>query len=189
MVGLCYIGASAAAILIGDRIAQEAHDVAAILFGTAVLVRPADLLLVAIVAVAAVVVVAASYRGLVFVGFDPEGARVNGLPVRAIELTLWLLVAVAVSVTTRAIGALPVFAFAVLPALAALALVQRLGSALLVAALLGAGAGGLGYLSAFFLEFPVGAAQAALAVVWFVLALAARPAARRLGNLFGPRPA
>jgi zinc transport system permease protein len=134
------------------------------------------------VAVVAVVVVAASYRGLVFVGFDPEGARVHGLPVRAIELTLWLLVAVAVSVTTRAIGALPVFAFAVLPALAALALVQRLGSALLVAALLGAGAGGLGYLSAFFLEFPVGAAQAALAVIWFVLALAARPAVRRLGK-------
>jgi|SoiMethySBSTD1v2_1073268.scaffolds.fasta_scaffold09732_11 ABC-type Mn2+/Zn2+ transport system permease subunit len=172
MVGFCYIGASAAAILVGDRIAQEAHDVAAILFGTAVLVRPIDLLLVAIVAAAAFAMVAVSYRGLVFVGFDPEGARVHGLPVRAIELSLWLLVAVTVSVTTRAIGALPVFAFAVLPALAALAVVERLGRALIAAALLGAAAGGLGYLAAFFLEFPVGAAQAALAVVWLVIALA-----------------
>lgn len=55
VVGLCYIDASAAAVLVGDRIAQEARDVAAILFGAAVLVRPQDLLLVGIVALVAAV--------------------------------------------------------------------------------------------------------------------------------------
>ena len=179
VVGFCYIGASAAAVLMGDRIAQEAHDVAAILFGTAVLVRPEDLLLVGIVAVAVTALVLVSYRGLVFAGFDPEGARVHGLPVSLIELGLWLVVASAVSVTTRAIGALPVFAFAVLPAMSALALVQRLVHALFAAAAFGAISGGLGYVLAFFLQFPVGAAQAGLAVVIFVLAVAGGRLAQR----------
>jgi zinc transport system permease protein len=179
VVGFCYIGASAAAVLVGDRIAQEAHDVAAILFGAAVLVRPEDLWLVGIVATVAAVLVLVSYRGLVFAGFDPEGARVHGLPVGVIELGLWLLVAITVSVTTRAIGALPVFAFAVLPAMGALALVQRLSHALIAAALVGAISGGLGYVLAFFLQFPVGAAQAGLAVVMFVGAMGGARILRR----------
>jgi zinc transport system permease protein len=179
VVGFCYIAASAAAVLVGDRIAQEAHDVAAILFGAAVLVRPEDLLLVAIVAVGSAALVAVSYRGLVFAGFDPEGARVHGLPVGLIELGLWLLVAIAVSVTTRAIGALPVFAFAVLPAMGALSLVRRLGHALIAAAAFGAVSGGAGYVLAFFLQFPVGAAQAALAVVVFAAAVAGARVVRR----------
>jgi zinc transport system permease protein len=178
LLGFAYVSASAAAVLVGDRISQEAHDVAAILFGTAVLVRPFDLALVAGVGALVVITIACSYRGLVFAGFDPEGARVHGLPVRLIELALWVMVALEVSVTTRAIGALPVFAFAVLPAMAALALVERLRSALVVAALIGGVCGGAGYLMAFFLQFPVGASQAALATApvlasWMLIKLRA----------------
>ncbi|HEY6556194.1 MAG TPA: metal ABC transporter permease [Polyangiaceae bacterium] len=176
LLGFTYIGASAAAILVGDRITQEAHDVSAILFGTAVLVRPVDLSLVAIVGALVLLVLGLAYRGLVFAGFDAEGARVQGVPVRFLDLLLWVLVAAEVSVATRAIGALPVFAFAVLPAMAALSVVERLRSVLVMAAALGALAGGLGYLFAFFLEFPVGASQACLATLMF---LACLPLSRR----------
>jgi zinc transport system permease protein len=164
-LGFAFVTASAIALLVGDRITVEAHDISSILFGTAVLVRRLDLLLVAITGVAVIGIGIVSYRGLVFSGFDPEGARVQGLPVRALDLLLWALVAVAVSVTTRALGALPVFAFAVIPAMAALALVKRVPQALIFSSLVGALSGGLGYLCAFFLEFPVGASQAAFAVL------------------------
>jgi zinc transport system permease protein len=168
-LGLAFVIASAAAILVGDRIAQEAHDISAILFGTAVLVRPEDLVLVAVVGVLVVGAVIVNYRGLEFAGFDPEGARVHGLPVRTLDLLLWALVALEVSVTTRALGALPVFAFAVVPAMAALSLVDRLPTALLLSALIGALAGGLGYLFAFFLAFPVGASQATVSIMILLL--------------------
>jgi len=173
IVGLLYVGASALAVLVGDRIAQEAEDITAILFGTAVLVRPQDLL--AVLAVSALVAVAlgALYRGLVFAGFDAEGARVQGLPVARIELALWTLVALEVSVTTRAIGALPVFAFSVLPAMAALRVSNRLPYAVLLAGVAGALSGGLGYVSAFMLRFPVGAAEASVAAGLFSLAVVA----------------
>lgn len=172
ILGLTYIAVSAAAILVGDRITQESHDIASILFGTAVLVRSLDLSLVVGVGVLVLLSLAVFYRGLVFAGFDAESARVHALPVRFLELLLWVLVAAEVSVATRAIGALPVFAFAVLPALAALTLVERLTRALFVAGLLGGLAGALGYLFAFFLEFPVGASQAFLSTLFFLLAAA-----------------
>ncbi|MBI3200634.1 MAG: metal ABC transporter permease [Myxococcales bacterium] len=177
LVGLIYLGASAGAILVGDRIAQESHDIASILFGTAVLVRPLDLSLVIGVGLVTLALLAVCHRGFLFAGFDPEGARVHRLPVRALDLLLWTLVAVEVSVTTRAIGALPVFAFAVVPAMAALALVERVRWALAVAAVFGALSGGLGYLFAFFFEFPVGASQATLALLFLLVCL---PIARLL---------
>ncbi len=173
IVGLLYVGASALAVLVGDRIAQEAEDITAILFGTAVLVRPEDLLAVLGVSALVAVAIAFLYRGLVFAGFDPDGARIQKLPVARIELALWTLVALEVSVTTRAIGALPVFAFSVLPAMAALRASNRLSHAVLLAGLAGALSGGLGYICAFLLRFPVGAAEACVAAILFSLAVSA----------------
>ncbi len=169
-LGFTFVVASAAAVLVGDRIAQEAHDIAAILFGTAVVVSQADLLAVSLVGAAVLAITLLVRRGLVFAGFDAEGARVQRLPAASLDLLLWFLVALEVSVSTRAIGSLPVFAFAVLPAMTALALVNRMRWALVIASLLGALAGGVGYVLAFFGEFPVGASQTVLAALFFVLA-------------------
>ncbi|MCK6522841.1 metal ABC transporter permease [Myxococcota bacterium] len=165
---------SAAAVLVGDRITQEAHDIGAILFGTAVLVRPEDLQLVLGVGGLVAVITILCREGFVFSGFDPDGARVQGLPVRLLELLLVGLITLEVGVTTRALGALPVFGFSVLPGVAALLAAPRLGWALPLAGLFGALAGGLGYLVAFFGMFPVGASQAAVAACFVVLMIPLR---------------
>jgi zinc transport system permease protein len=164
-VSFLYLASSALAIIVGNRISQEAHDIAAILFGTAVLVRTVDLLLVGLVGAVALGATLAAARGLSFSGFDPDAARVQGLPVSLLEAGLWLIVAAEVAVATRALGALPVFAFAVLPAFAALPLSRRLPEALLIAGLCGSCSGALGYVAAFMLELPVGASQASLAAL------------------------
>jgi len=178
LLGVAYLACWAGAVLVGDRIVQEAHDIASILFGTAVLVRDEDVLLVGGASALVLLVHLVGNRGFVFAAFDPTSARVQGLPVRALDLTSWVLIAIMVSVATRALGVLPVFAFAVMPAMAALALVDRLRWALPLAALLGGVAGGAGYLFAFFYEFPVGASQASVAFALFVLALPLRLARR-----------
>ncbi|MFT5681881.1 MAG: zinc transport system permease protein [Myxococcota bacterium] len=169
-----WLACSAGAILLGDRITQEAHDIKAILFGTAVLVRPEDLTAVLAVSGVVLVVGIAWRRGLVFVGFDPDGARVQGLPVATLELTLMVLITLTVAVTTRALGALPVFAFSVLPAVAALMLTRRLSAVLVLAPILGLLSGVGGYMVAFFYSFPVGASQAGVAVALALLAAPVR---------------
>jgi zinc transport system permease protein len=174
VIGFVYLAASALAVIVGAGIGQEAHDIAAILFGTAVLVRPLDVSLVVGVGTLSVALVLVARRGLVFSGFDPDAARVQGLPVRKLETLLWVLLSLVAAVTTRALGALPVFAFAVLPALGALAVAERMHHALALAAVLGVLSGGLGYLSAFLLDLPVGAAQSCVAALGCLLCVGAR---------------
>ncbi len=166
-----WLTGSGGAVLVGDRIAAEAHDVAAILFGSAVLVRPEDLKLVLIFGLGSLGLAAWARKGLVFAGYDPDGARVQGVPVRLLEGGLLVLVTLVVSVATRALGALPVFAFSVLPAMAALLAVQRLSGVFLVALLGGVVCAVAGYMAAFFLSFPVGACQAVVGVCLVLLAL------------------
>ncbi len=58
---------------------------------------------------------------------------------------------------------MPVFAFSVLPAMAALCLSDRMGVVLALAAALGAASAVAGYILSFFLRFPVGASQTVVA--------------------------
>lgn len=174
LLGTAWVTAGAGAVVVGEKISVEAHDISSILFGSAVLVRPLDVQLVG--SASALVFVAHIFlrRGFVFTSFDGDVARVAGLPSRSLDLFLWVLVALLVALSTRALGALPVFAFSVLPALAALMLVQRLGFVFPLAAALGAAAGGLGYVFAFFESLPVGGAQALVAFSFVAIAALVR---------------
>ena len=71
-------------------------------------------------------------RGLIFASFDPDGARVRGLPTTLLSFAILGAIALTVSIATRALGALPVFAFSILPAIAAIALASSPTSALIL---------------------------------------------------------
>src|SRR6185503_1603959 len=102
-----------------------AASLAAILFGSAVVVQAVDFHLIAVATVILLGGHAVLWRALLFAGYDPMGARVQGMPVRALNVFLFLSVGLSVALCTRALGALPVFAFSVLPAMTALALTAR----------------------------------------------------------------
>jgi zinc transport system permease protein len=183
LLGLAFALTGGATILIEDRIVQEAHDIHSILFGSAVLVRPADLVAVTVTAGLVLGLHLWWYRGLVFASFDADAARVQGLPVRFLSAFLLASVGAMAGVSARALGALPVFALATLPATTVLVLGLPLGWAFAVAAGLGALAGASGYLFAYFFEFPVGGSQTLVASA----ILAAAYAAHKLGILFRRR--
>jgi ABC-type Mn2+/Zn2+ transport system permease subunit len=179
VLGAVYLVGAAGALLVGTKIRQEAHDIQAILFGAAVLVTPADLTTLEVVGAASLLLQLVAGRGIRFVSFDRDGARIRGLPVRLLDLCLFLSIALSVSVATRVLGALPVFAFSVLPAMAAILLAANVRAALFLAAALGAIAGGAGYVAAFLYTWPVGASQAAFAAALVVVAALIRAAIRR----------
>ncbi len=79
--------------------------------------------------------------------------------------------AVSISLCTRILGALPTFAFSVLPAVAALKVSANVPRAMVLATVLGAVSGFGGYAFAFLYNTPVGASQAVTAcaltlVIW-----------------------
>src|SRR5207245_884729 len=59
------------------------------------------------------------FKELLFVSYDPETAMVQGVGIFRYELLLNVIVAIVISVATRAVGALPVFGFTVVPAASA----------------------------------------------------------------------
>ena len=174
LLGLVFLASGAGAVIVGDKITQEAHDLSAILFGSAVVVQTIDLVLVSSATVLLLGGHLLLWRALIFAGFDPMGARVQGLPVGKLDSFLFVSVGLAVALCTRALGALPVFAFSVLPAMAALVLTSRMGLVFALAALFGGLEGVAGYAVSYRAELPVGATQASLAVVVLGAALAAR---------------
>ncbi|HEX8538849.1 MAG TPA: metal ABC transporter permease [Cystobacter sp.] len=174
LLGLAYAFTGGAAILVGDRISQEAHDIQGILFGTAVLVERPQLLAVAWAGALILFIHLWWFRGLTFASFDRIGAHVQGLPVRMLDAVLMISIGLMVGVSARALGALPVFAFSILSAVAALMLDLRLPWTFLLSTLAGAISGLGGYLFAYFYNFPVGGSQTVLATAIVALAFGVR---------------
>ncbi len=163
LLGLIYLVGAAGTLALGTRIVQDLHDIDSLLLGSAVAVLPEQFRLVFVVVTLLVLLHALAWRGFAAVSFDRAGARVRGLPVRSLELVLLLSIALGVSVSTRVIGALPSFALSVLPALAATLVCANVPRALVLAGLLGAVSGFVGYVLAFWARLPVGAAQTLVA--------------------------
>jgi zinc transport system permease protein len=195
LLGFVFLASGAGAVIVGDKITQEAHDLSAILFGSAVVVQRSDLVLVSLATVVLLCGHILAWRSLVFVGYDPLGARVQRLPTRALDAFLFVSIGLSVALCTRALGALPVFAFSVLPAMAALVLTSRIGLVFGLAGLFGALSGVGGYVVSFRAELPVGATQTALAALVLGAVLAGRALVRRTaaqaasdGSREAPRP-
>jgi zinc transport system permease protein len=199
-VATVYLGASAFALIVlaNPRIVQEAHEVGDLLFGNTVAVRSEHLVELAVVAGVVALSVVLLFKDLVFVSFDREMARTLGLPVFGLDLWLNLSIGVSVAVATRAIGALPVFGFLVLPAGAALLIsesVWKIVALSILGAVVAAGAG-------FYISFvsgmadqtlaseqapaiwalPTGPTMVACAAAYWPLAAAVRAISRRAGR-------
>lgn len=179
-LGVAFLVGAAGTLAVGTRIVQELQDVETLLFGTAVAVVPEDLAELALVCGVVLGLHLWWRRGFVAVATDRTDARVRGLPVRFLELVLLASIALTISVTTRVLGALPAFAFSVLPAMAALTLAPSVNVALASSMVLGAAMGFAGYFVAYVWDLPVGASQALVGAVGFVVFSATARVLRRL---------
>ncbi len=165
MLGVLFVAGSATTLAVAPFIVEDMHDVQSLLFGTAVIVEEGDFRTLRAMCVVLLAMQLLFWRGFVAVGFDRLDARVRRLPVTAIELVLLVSLAIAVAVSTRVIGALPSFAFSILPAMAALRLAPNMQWGLVVGAILGAFSAFAGYICAFLYDLPVGASQAVIGVM------------------------
>ena len=164
IVALAYLAASASVVLIlsSARIVQEAHEVGDLLFGNAVAIRREHLIALLVTAAAVAVVHAIFFKDFLFVSFDGETARSAGYPVVMLDVLLYASIGTAVAVATRAIGTLPVFAFLVLPAGAALLLSERTPVIVVLAITISVLCAVAGYYLSFVHGLPTGPTMAAL---------------------------
>jgi zinc/manganese transport system permease protein len=103
-----------------------------ILFGSIVGVDDTQLRNLAIVAAIVLVALAVLYRPLYFAAIDPEVAAARGVPVRALSVAIFLLVALTTAEAIQVVGVLLVLTLVITPAAAAQRLTVRPALALLL---------------------------------------------------------
>jgi zinc transport system permease protein len=101
-------------------------------------------------------VIAGLYRALVAVALDEEAARVSGVPVGALNVTLVAAAAVTVAVSMRIVGILLVAALMVLPVIAAGRIAWSVRSTIFIAMGIGLGSAVVGLTIAYYANLAPG---------------------------------
>ncbi len=141
------------------------------LFGSITTVTTADLYLIGGVGLAIVLALLLFYKELFFVSLDEELARVNGIPVRFINLLLIILAALAVSLSIRIVGVLLIGALMVIPVITAMqykmGFTKTIGLALLFSLLSVI----LGLFASYYFNLASGGTIVVIALVIFIISL------------------
>ncbi|MFP5489318.1 MAG: metal ABC transporter permease [Acidimicrobiia bacterium] len=181
-IGVVTTASFAIGLAIQSRSGSVSRTLDTVLFGNVLGVFARDAVAVVLVGSVVAGLVVAFRRELGFVSFDPDVARVSGVPVQRIDALLMVLLSATVLVSVRVIGALLISAMLVLPAATARLLTSSLGRMLWTSPLLGAGFGLLGMYASWYADVPSGAmitlvGTVVFATVWFLGDVAARRAA------------
>lgn len=178
VIGVAYLVAAGVVILVGSRIPQGTHEIRHVLYGDSVSLDPAQLRGLLVAAGVVAVLHGLFFKEFLFVSFDPESARASGIATRLMSVLIMVSIGIVIASAAHAVGALPVFAFLVLPPVAALLCASSLRSAFAVSAAIGGVASALGYYLAWVWSFPAGACRVVTAAAFVVPALAIRLAKR-----------
>jgi zinc transport system permease protein len=168
-----YTGIAAGVVLISAAGALNAN-LFAFLFGSILTVTKSDLLLVGVLGIAGLALIGLFYRALLATALDEEGARVAGVPVGLLNVTLAALMAVTIAVSMRIVGILLIAALMVLPVVAASRIAWSVRSAILIAMAIGVASVFVGLTTAYYADVAPGGAIVLVAAGSFVLAQLAR---------------
>lgn len=136
-LGAGFCVASALSLLFISRSAADLDEVSHVLHGNLIYASTDAVWTVAITLVSCVALIGVFFKEVLFAAFDAESAAALGMRARGWQLLLFLVLAVALSVSMRTTGSLLSFAMLVLPPLAALRLHAGLRTTFVLAACLG----------------------------------------------------
>jgi manganese/iron transport system permease protein/iron/zinc/copper transport system permease protein len=136
---------------------QVRRSIDAAIFGSVLGVTVADVWIVAGVTLAAVAMVAAFYRKLLFTTFDPEVADVSGVDTARMDALLMLLLSVSILATMKVLGVVLIAAILVIPPVVARMLTNRFSRMLWLSTLIGAACGFVGMVLSYHLDVSSGA--------------------------------
>ncbi len=150
-------------------------DLKVIIFGNILAIAPEDVAQLVAISAVCVAIIALKWRDLLLFSFDPHQARVLGLRVRLLHVTLLLLLSATTVAALQAVGAILVVAMLVTPGATAYLLTDRFGKMLLIGSGLGAGTAFAGAYASYFLDGATGGCIVVLQTLIFLLALVFAP--------------
>jgi manganese/iron transport system permease protein len=124
-VGVLFAGTFALGVLLFSTIKGYAGDLLGYLLGNVLGITATDLIQLAALGIVVLATVLLLRKELLYATFDPQGARVSGLPVGFLEYLLLGLLGVTIVVSIQAVGIIMVVAMLVTPAATAQLVVTR----------------------------------------------------------------
>jgi manganese/iron transport system permease protein len=168
-IGIVFAGMFALGIALISTVRNYAVDLTHFLFGNVLGVTTNDLWLTLGVGVTVFVIIFVFYKEFLVLSFDPVLVTTLRLPVRALEILLSILMAVAIVVSLQTVGVALVVALLVTPAAAASLITKNLRSMMFFASFIAAVSGVLGLYASFYLNIASGAAIVLTCTLIFLL--------------------
>jgi zinc transport system permease protein len=165
-----YGGIAGGVLLIGLSPEGGSASLLSYLFGSLTAVSPTDVVVIAVLSSALLLVLAVVGRQMFAVCHDEEYAKVAGLPVRTMNLLLAVMAALTVTVAMRVVGLLLVSALMVVPVATAQQLVRGFRATVVVALGAGVVASVSGVLGSYYADTAPGALIVVVALGCFALA-------------------
>ena len=175
IIGVFFVAAFALGIVVISLAPGYAGSLQQFLFGSITGIPDEDVLVVAVSGLALLTTAFLLHKEFVLVTLDREMARAAGLPVFALDMVLYVLVAVAIVISIQTIGNILVLALLITPAAAARLLTDRLGAMMVLAPLIGASSALVGLYLSWSLDLPVGGMIVLVATAVFLLAWLCAP--------------
>lgn len=141
------------------------------LFGSISTVSTVDLWVIVALAVVVFLDVVFLYKELFFTSFDTELAEASGLPVKAINLTIVVLAAVAVAISIRIVGVLLIGALMVIPVISAMQYGRGFRFTLILSVVFSLVSVILGLFASYYLDLASGGAIVLTALIIFIFSL------------------
>ncbi len=181
-IGILFVGAFAAGILIISRQTNYTPDLFSFVFGNVLGVSWSDVWTTVIAAAVILLLIVLFYKEILFVAYDPAMAAASGLPVAAAQYGLLALIAVTTVIGLQTVGIVLVVALLITPAATAQLLTRRLPPMMAVGAVLGALSSLIGLYIAYYADVSASAAIVLTATGFFFLAFLLAPGRGLLGQ-------
>jgi manganese/iron transport system permease protein len=172
-IGVLFAGTFAFGILIISRAESYTVDLFGYLFGDVLSITRGDLVTITVSGAIVLTILAAFYRQLLFVAFDPTVAAASGIPARFLEYLLLGLLGATIVTSLQAIGIVLVVALLVTPSATAYLITKRFHTMIFTSMLLGCVSALLGIYLSYYLNVASGAAIILTATALFFIILAA----------------
>ncbi len=157
-IGITFSGMLALGVLLISTTNSYSIDLTHFLFGDILAVSDFALIRTLIAATILLIVVAIFFKRLLLVSFDPEHARVLGLPVKRLDILLLAIIAVTIVVSLQTVGIALMTAMLVTPAATGYLVANRIGTMMLVGAIAAMVSGVGGLFTSYVFDFATGAA-------------------------------
>ncbi|ROR71937.1 anchored repeat-type ABC transporter permease subunit [Bogoriella caseilytica] len=187
VIGIFFVAAFALGIVVISAAPGYSGSLQNFLFGSITGIPDSDVYVVAGMGTLMLLVAFLLHKELVAVSLDREMARSAGLPILALDLVLYSMVAVAVVVAVQVIGNILVIALLVVPPATARLLTDKLAVMMLLAPLIGGASAFFGLYLSWAIDIPTGGTIVLLATAVFVLTYLLAPKHGLLGRYLAQR--